>query len=308
MVLRFTLGTSLLLVAALSLAAETPPAAAPAAEVVTAPGKNPDPWEKFNRGVYRFNDVADRYALKPVAKGYRAVTPELVRTGITNFFINLRSPLVVMNDLLQGKFKQAGGDTLRFVVNSTVGVVGVVDVAARINLPVHDEDFGQTLGVWGVPSGPYLMLPFMGPSSLRDGVGVGVDAAANPRRRRIDRDVDWILFGVDVVNSRASLLDLEDIIQGDRYLFIRDLYLQRREYAVKDGQISDDPFLDDPMDEPMDEPEAEAAPEEAAPEAVPEAAPEPSLPPAATPEQGGQETGPAADMTAESAQADTPAL
>ncbi|MDQ8037148.1 MAG: VacJ family lipoprotein, partial [Pedobacter sp.] len=266
------------------------------------PGKNPDPWEKFNRGVYRFNDVADRYVLKPVAKGYRAVTPELVRTGVTNFFINLRSPLVVMNDLLQGKVKQAGGDTLRFVVNSTVGVVGVVDVAARINLPVHDEDFGQTLGVWGVPSGPYLMLPFMGPSSLRDGVGVGVDAVANPRRRLINRDVDWILFGVDVVNSRASLLDLEDIIQGDRYLFIRDLYLQRREYAVKDGQVSDDPFLDDPMDDPAGE--AEPEPEEAAPEA----APQETEPPVKAPDQGSLEPSVETVVTAESAQADTPAL
>lgn len=258
MVLRVTLCTGLLLATSLSLAAEdagSSPATDSAAEApvaITAPAKNPDPWEKFNRGVYRFNDVADRYALKPVAKGYKAVTPNLVRTGITNFFTNLRSPLVIMNDLLQGKVKQAGSDTARFVVNSTVGIVGLIDVGARINLPLHDEDFGQTLGVWGVPSGPYLMLPFMGPSSVRDGAGFGVDGVANPRRRVIDREADLILFGVDVVNSRASLLDLEDIIQGDRYLFIRDLYLQRREYAVRDGQIESDPFLDDAFEEEGD--------------------------------------------------------
>lgn len=206
--------------------------------------KNPDPWEGFNRAIYRFNDVADRYLLKPVAKGYKAVTPEVVRTGITNFFINLRSPIVILNDVLQGKVKQAGGDTARFVVNSTVGLVGIFDVAVHINLPLHDEDFGQTLGVWGVPSGPYLVLPLFGPSSVRDAAGFGVDSVTNPRRYLIDNQTDFILLGVDVVNSRASLLDLENIVQGDRYLFIRDLYLQRREFAVKDGQV-DDPFLDD---------------------------------------------------------------
>lgn len=215
--------------------------------VIVAPaktGKNPDPWEGFNRAIYRFNDVADRYLLKPVAKGYKAVTPEVVRNGVTNFFSNLRSPIVIVNDVLQGKIKQAGGDTVRFVVNSTVGVAGLVDVAVRINLPLHDEDFGQTLGVWGVPSGPYLVMPFFGPSSARDAVGFGVDAVSNPRRYLINNEADLVLLGVDVVNSRASLLDLESIIQGDRYLFIRDLYLQRREFAVKDGQV-DDPFLDD---------------------------------------------------------------
>lgn len=258
-----------LLLAASALAAEpgagsgAEPAVVPATVVVTAPAaKSPDPWEKFNRSVFRFNDTADRYVLKPVAKGYKAITPDAVRTGITNFFINLRTPLVVMNDLLQGKVKQAGGDTARFVVNSTVGLVGLVDVAVRFNLPLHDEDFGQTLGVWGVPSGPYFVMPFFGPSSVRDAGGFAVDAAANPRRRLINDEADWILLGIDVVNTRASLLELEDIIQGDRYLFIRDLYLQRREYSVNDGQVGDDPFLDDPEEEEFTDP-AEPAAEDA---------------------------------------------
>lgn len=221
---------------------------------LAAPGHNPDPWEKFNRSVFRFNDTLDRHAFRPVAKGYKKITPQPVRTGITNFFINLRSPIVVLNDLLQGKVKQAGRDTARFVVNSTVGIAGFWDVAVRMNLPANDEDFGQTLGVWGVKSGPYLVLPFMGPSSVRDTAGFGVDVLSSPRRYLLDSDVDLILVGIDLVNSRASLLDLESIIQGDRYLFIRDLYLQRREFAVRDGQV-DDPFLDDDDfdDEPVDE-------------------------------------------------------
>ncbi|MGH8491535.1 MAG: MlaA family lipoprotein [Moraxellaceae bacterium] len=322
MVLRVSLWPALLLLPAmLAKAAEAPAEAAAAttpavlveaaavstaaaptvpAEVVSAPaGKNPDPWEKFNRGTYRFNDVADRYVLKPVAKGYKAITPNVVRTGITNFFINLRSPLVVMNDLLQGKVKQAGSDTARFVVNSTVGIVGLFDVGARINLPLHDEDFGQTLGVWGVPSGPFLVIPFMGPSSIRDGVGIGVDAVANPRRRLLVDEVDWILFGVDMVNSRASLLDLEDIIQGDRYLFIRDLYLQRREYSIRDGQIEDDPFLDDSYEDESEAPATDAAPassdEAPANEAAPDSEAKPASPESAParPDQGTSEPEPA---------------
>ncbi len=290
MALRVSLWPALLLLPVMAAGAAEPvladatAAAAASATVpavhVSAPGKHPDPWEKFNRGTYRFNDVADRYVLKPVAKGYRAITPNVVRTGVSNFFTNLRSPLVVMNDLLQGKVRQAGSDTVRFVVNSTVGIVGLIDVGARINLPLHDEDFGQTLGVWGVPSGPYLVLPFMGPSSVRDGAGFAVDAVANPRRRVISDEYDWILFGVDVVSSRASLLDLEDIIQGDRYLFIRDLYLQRREYAVQDGRIADDPFLDDAFDDEDSEGEGGS---EAPPAEEPSPAPpsEPVLPDAA---------------------------
>jgi len=263
---------SLLLVLPVAVCAAAAPepasaeaSAAPAeVAVLKAPAgnKNADPWEKFNRAIFSFNDAADRYVLKPVAKGYVAITPSVLRTGITNFFINLRSPIVIINDVLQGKIKQAGSDTARFVVNSTVGIVGFVDVAVRIDLPLHDEDFGQTLGKWGMKSGPYLMLPFMGPSTVRDTGGFVVDALSNPRRYLVDADVDLAMTAVDIVNSRASLLELESIIQGDRYLFIRDLYLQRREFAVMDGQV-DDPFLDDADAEDEPAPEAPAAPPEA---------------------------------------------
>lgn len=234
--------------------------------VIRAPGENPDPWEKFNRSVYRFNDTLDRYALRPVAKGYKKVTPAPVRTGVTNFFNNLRSPIVVLNDVLQGKVRQAGKDTARFVVNSTIGIVGLWDVAVHMNLPANEEDFGQTLGVWGMKPGPYVMLPFFGPSSVRDTIGFGVDTATNPRRYLMNTDADLLLTGLNAVNSRASLLDLESIVQGDRYLFIRDLYLQRREFSVHDGQVAD-PFLDDDFGDEIEDgvEEAPAEPVDEAP-------------------------------------------
>lgn len=287
---------------------ETVPAASTGAADTAAPlaAINVDPWEKYNRAIFRFNDRADRYVLRPVAKGYVAITPRFVRTGITNFFGNLRSPVVILNDALQGKVKQAGSDTVRFVVNTTVGLAGFIDVAVHLKLPLHDEDFGQTLGKWGMHTGRYLMLPFWGPSTIRDGVGLVVDTFTNPRHYLIENEVDWELLGLDVVNSRASLLDMDDIVQGDRYLFIRDLYLQRRDFATKDGQI-DDPFLDDPADQ--DEPPAEAAPEApVAPVdggATNSSPPLPGTPePAAQPESGpggtGGEAAPLPDVTASS--------
>lgn len=301
---------SALLLPVMASAVDTPaPVPAPTESALSASthaqmagGKNPDPWEKLNRSIFHFNDVADRYALKPVAKGYRAITPAVLRTGVTNFFLNLRAPLVVMNDLLQGKLKQAGSDTLRFVVNSTVGVAGFIDVGTRINLPQHDEDFGQTLGKWGVASGPYLMLPFFGPSTVRDSGGLAVDFAANPRRRLISDTADWALFGVDVVNSRAGLLDLEDIVQGDRYLFIRDLYLQRRDYAVKDGVV-EDPFLDEGSWE--DEPAAAAPAGDAGAVPAPEATPLPEPAPVA---EDSAAAPPADDAPAAAAASVPPAL
>lgn len=274
---------SLLLLPAFGVAAQaSEPAPAPVAEAVPASAaaaepavkKNADPWEKFNRRIFAFNDSADRYVLKPVAKGYVFVTPRFLRTGVTNFFINLRSPIVILNDALQGKLKQAGSDTARFVVNSTVGVAGLIDVAVHWNMPLHDEDFGQTLGKWGMNSGPYLILPLMAPSTVRDTGGFVVDAAANPRRYLIeDEAVDWALTGLDIVSSRASLLELEGIVQGDRYLFIRDLYLQRREFSVQDGQVAD-PFLDgEDYQEDEVQQEAEQQDEEVPGAPVAEAAP-----------------------------------
>lgn len=218
--------------------------------------KNPDPFEKLNRSVFKFNDAADRYFLRPIAVTYQKITPQPVDNGITNFFNNLGEPITVMNQVLQGKLLLAVKDTGRFVVNSTAGVLGFFDVARHIKLERHNEDFGQTLGWWGVPSGPYITLPFMGPSTIRDAVGFGVDVYANPRRDRLDWEVDTTLAVVDVVDTRADLIQVEQIMQGDKYLFMRDLYLQRRDFLVNDGQVQDS-FMDDFEEEFIDEPAAD---------------------------------------------------
>lgn len=204
-----------------------------------------DPWEGFNRKVYRFNDTLDRYLVKPVAKGYQRAVPRPLRFGLTNFFRNLKMPVVMLNDLLQGKPRAAGQDVSRFVVNTTLGIAGFFDAATKLELPRNDEDFGQTLGVWGVRNGPYLVLPFLGPSTVRDGVGFGVDVVTDPITYALEEGGTAGLWAVKLVNTRANLLEVEQIIQGDRYLFLRDLYLQSREFAVKDGVVESDPFLDE---------------------------------------------------------------
>ncbi|MDF1645140.1 MAG: VacJ family lipoprotein [Pseudomonadales bacterium] len=200
---------------------------------------NQDPWEGFNRAIFTFNDTLDQYILKPVAKGYRYITPNFVDNGITNFFGNLQEPLVIVNDLLQGKFLQAGQDTLRFIVNSTVGIIGFLDVASKMDLPAHDEDFGQTLGYWGMPSGPYLMLPFWGPTTVRDGFTIIPDGYLNlvgEFNPEADRNA---LVITNIVDDRADLIPIETAATGDRYIFLREAFLQKREYDVQDGEVKD---------------------------------------------------------------------
>lgn len=204
-----------------------------------------DPWEDWNRNVFAFNETLDQYALKPVAQAYRNVTPVFVDDAITNVFSNLGEPLVVINDLAQGKFMQALSDTGRFLVNSTVGLLGVFDVASRIGLPKHVEDFGQTLGYWGVSSGPYLMLPVLGPSTVRDAGGFSVDTFAfldaDPKVHAIkDSTAYYGTVYAQYLDIRADLIPAEGIISGDRYSFIRSLYLQRRDFLISDGQVSFD--------------------------------------------------------------------
>lgn len=200
-----------------------------------------DPWEGFNRKVFVFNDTLDTYALKPVAKGYRAITPDPVEDGVSRMFSNVGEIVNVVNDLLQGKFRQAGNDTGRFLVNTTIGLVGFFDVADDLGMPKNDgEDFGQTLGVWGVGEGPYLVLPLLGPGTLRDGPAKIVDFLIDPIS-----EIDHVptrnqIHGVGVVSGRADLLKAEELISGDKYSFIRDVYLQRREYLLNDGQVEDD--------------------------------------------------------------------
>jgi len=196
-----------------------------------------DPIEGVNRKIFWFNDKVDVYVLEPTAKGWRWATPEFVRTGVGNFFNNLRFPIVTTNDLLQGKPKSAFNDFVRFATNTTLGFMGFGDPATAIGLARHDEDFGQTLAVWGVPSGPYLVIPFLGASSVRDAGGLAVDTALSVTPFFVD---GLVLFGarvVDIVNFRSTVIDEVHRAKEasvDYYSFVRDAYFQRRAALISD--------------------------------------------------------------------------
>ena len=199
-----------------------------------------DPWESFNRPIFTFNDTVDTYALKPLAQGYQYVTPDPVEDGVTNFFGNLGDVKNLANDLLQGKFEEAGIDTARVLFNSTFGLLGIFDVASKMDLKRSDEDFGQTMGSWGLGSGPYVVLPLLGPSTVRDAFGKIPDTFVEPYRYVSDVPVRNSARGLDVVDTRANLLSAEKLIVGDKYVFIRNAYLQDREFGVQDGDVEDD--------------------------------------------------------------------
>ena len=199
-----------------------------------------DPWESINRPIFTFNDTVDTYALKPLAQGYQFITPQFVEDGIHNFFRNIGDVGNLANNVLQLKPYQAGVDTARLLVNTTFGVLGVIDVGTKMGLQRSDEDFGQTLGYWGVGSGPYVMLPLLGPSSLRDAPSKYVDSYTEPYRYMSDIPTRNSAMGLDIVDTRASLLSAEKLINGDKYTFIRNAYLQNREFKVKDGKVVDD--------------------------------------------------------------------
>lgn len=205
-----------------------------------------DPLESGNRKVHAFNDTADHFLLKPIAKGYTAILPKPAERGIANAFSNLNDPWVAINQLLQGKPKLALRDTGRFLVNTTLGIGGLFDVAGRMGLEKHQEDFGQTLAVWGVGRGAYLVVPFWGPSSPRDGFGAIVgNYAYLPRYISNTATRNWVI-ALWIINKRAGFLGAESLITGDRYLFIRDAYLQRRDYLINDGVVEDS-FMDDDL-------------------------------------------------------------
>ncbi|EJL08275.1 MULTISPECIES: MlaA family lipoprotein [Pseudomonas] len=199
-----------------------------------------DPWESINRPIFTFNDTIDTYALKPLAQGYQAVTPQFLEDGIHNFFRNIGDVGNLANDILQAKPHAAAVDTARLLMNTTIGVAGFFDVSTKMGLQRNDEDFGQTLGYWGVGSGPYVMLPFFGPSTLRDAPAKYVDSFTEPYRYVNDVPVRNSAFALDLVDTRASLLSSEKLISGDKYTFIRNAYLQNREFKVKDGKVEDD--------------------------------------------------------------------
>ena len=195
-----------------------------------------DPLEPLNRGIYSFNRTADRYVLRPVAKGYDTVTPAPVQAGIGNFLSNLGYPVTIVNALLQGKFLQAGRDTGRFLINTTAGLVGFIDVATPVGLRQNDEDFGQTLGYWGVGQGWYIMLPLLGPSTNRDLLGRGADAFSTPERL-LTSEAQYVITGVSVIDQRARLLSADSFLENqvDEYVALRTVYLERRLNQVFDG-------------------------------------------------------------------------
>jgi phospholipid-binding lipoprotein MlaA len=231
----------------------------------SSPGRttNDDRWEGFNRGVYKFNDTVDRATLKPVAKGYKKVTPRWIRTGVGNFFSNLSYPTTVVNQFLQGKAKLGFQDAGRFLVNSTLGVAGLLDVATKIGLQANDEDFGQTLAVWGLNSGPYLTLPLFGPSTLRDAPSRAFDYFLGPLTYTdsIPWEAEWGMRGLDLVHTRSELLSLDPTLQStfDPYAFMRDAFIQQREYVIFDGNPPPEQ-LEDFEEEPTESPAAEPAP------------------------------------------------
>jgi len=228
-----------------------------AAGCATAPGRThgEDPWQGFNRGVYKFNDTVDRATLKPVAKGYVKITPRWFRAGVGNFFSNLSYPITIVNEFLQGKPGTGLHDTGRFLVNSTIGIGGLIDVATRMGLQANDEDFGQTLAVWGVGSGPYIMLPFFGPSSLRDAPSKVVDYFLSPLTY-IDQpwEAEWGERALDLVHTRAQLLSLDPTLQKtfDPYGFTRDAWVQRREFEIYDGNPPPETLEDESGEPPPD--------------------------------------------------------
>ncbi|ACE84920.1 MlaA family lipoprotein [Cellvibrio japonicus] len=199
-----------------------------------------DPWQGFNRRMFAFNDVTDRYLLRPLAIGYKTIMPDPLERGVSNIFNNVMEVPSIINGSLQGNFSGAAYYSGRLLVNTTLGLGGLLDVAQHMNLPARDrEDFGQTLAVWGVNAGPYVVLPFLGPSTVRDGFARPVDWYADPTTYIDHVRTENTVLGVSILNTRASLLELEKNLTGDKYTFIRDAYLQRREYLIHNGEIED---------------------------------------------------------------------
>jgi len=230
-----------------------------------------DPWESWNRGVYKVNTALNNAVAKPIARTYVRALPSPVRTGISNFFQNLRMTTVMINDALQGKFRAAATDLARFLLNSTIGVGGLLDPATQAGLDLNDEDFGQTLGHWGLHPGPFVEIPLLGPSDVRDGSGRVVDIFTGPTHYIRNNYVKYSLYGLSLIDASAGLLSLEDTLKNvfDPYAFVRDAYLQHRAYLISDGKLTEEPLVDPGEDD--------------APPATPSASP-PANPPATPPE------------------------
>ena len=205
---------------------------------------NEDPFESTNRIVFEISDDLDTMIIRPVAEIYRDVTPRFIKNSVTNFFYNLSEVDTIINQLLQGKIVLAGQDSLRFLINSTIGIVGFVDVATRVGFERHDEDFGQTLGYWGVPAGPYVFLPLIGPSTIRDSFSKPTSWFLSGNLSVSDEEAKIIINLLDAVETRERLLVAEKLIVGDKYEFVKSVYLQTRNDLVFDGEVEDE-FLTD---------------------------------------------------------------
>ncbi|WP_420991635.1 VacJ family lipoprotein [Cupriavidus sp. 30B13] len=247
-----------------------------------------DPIEPFNRAVFKVNDKLDEYVATPLAKGYRAVTPQPVRTAVTNFYSNIGDVGNFVNNLLQGKGVDAAESFMRIAINSTLGIGGLIDIATPAGLSKHSQDFGLTMGVWGIPSGPYLVLPLFGPSSIRDGVGLYVNFQISPTTW-IDQDYRYGMYFLGFLDARTNALGATDLLSLaalDRYSFVRDAYLQRRQYLINGGGGKLPQYDDDDASTDAASPAAPGAPAAAPADAT--SAPVP--PPA-----GGVEQAPAGD-------------
>lgn len=222
-----------------------------------ATGTDPrDPYENINRGIYRFNDRVDKAVLKPVAQTYRTVVPDFLRLGVSNVFSNIDDVFIAVNNALQGKLRTAYSDFGRVLINSTLGLGGLFDIASEAGIDKHEEDFGQTLGYWGIGDGPYLVLPIFGPSSGRDLAGRAVDWYSDPIILVDPTHVRNTIRGVRVVNDRAELLEVGTLLSDaalDEYQFVRDAYLQRRRALVHDGAAPPDPEFRYPGGDASDE-------------------------------------------------------
>jgi len=230
-----------------------------------------DPWERMNRTTFALNQSLDKAVLRPVAHGYRKVTPQLLQTGFRNFMDNISYPITMVNDLLQGQFRPFVNDTFRLVLNSTIGIGGLFDPATRAGLDKNERDFGQTLGKWGVKSGPYFVIPVLGPSDVRDAFGRTVDEFTDPRFYIKNPWWNWGLWALDKVDLRSRLLFTDAVLDNayDPYAFVRNAYLQRRDFLVN-GPV--------PLEEPPDDSDGDSTSTPATPPAAP-----PGTPPASKP-------------------------
>ena len=211
-----------------------------------------DPFENLNRKTFEFNEKIDEKIAKPIAETYSQLPPK-IKKGVSNFFDNLEEVDTFVNQLLQGKPKESFNDLTRFLINTTIGLGGFIDVASKMGLERHEEDFGQTLAVWGVGQGPYIMLPILGPSTLRDTLSRPVSSFLSVTFHMTETDVNIALKGMDAIETREKLLDVEALLSGDKYAFVKDAYIQSMYYEIKDGIDVEDEFIDDMDDFLIDE-------------------------------------------------------